>query len=76
MNTKSDDQFIVIEATIEVNNQEVDRNQVKNDEKLTTTDDTRRSSDLTVSQTIDHSTNIFLPNTERGYITKFEILLE
>ena len=41
MDTKSDEQFLAIEATIEVNNQEVDRNQVKNDEKLTTTDDTR-----------------------------------
>ena len=35
MDTKSDEQFLAIEATIESNNQEADNNQVKNDEKLT-----------------------------------------
>ena len=35
MDTKSDEQFLAIEATIEANTQEADRNQVKNDEKLT-----------------------------------------
>ena len=35
MDTKSDEQFLTIEATIESNNQEADKNQVKNDEKIT-----------------------------------------
>ena len=34
MDTKSDEQFLAIEATIEANKQEADRNQVKNDEEL------------------------------------------
>ena len=34
MDTKSDEQFLAIEATIESNKQESDRNQMKNDEKL------------------------------------------
>ena len=35
MDTKSDDQFLVIEATIEANKQESDKNHKKTDEKLT-----------------------------------------
>ena len=35
MDTKSDEQFLVIEATIESNKQEADKNQMKTDEKLT-----------------------------------------
>ena len=35
MDTKSGDQFLAIEATIEANKQEADGNQVKNYEKLT-----------------------------------------
>ena len=35
MDTKSDENSLVIEATIETNKQEADRNQVKTDEKLT-----------------------------------------
>ena len=35
MDTKSYGQFLAIESTIESNKQEADRNQVKNDEKLT-----------------------------------------
>ena len=34
MDTKSDEQFLAIEDTIEANNQEADKNQVKNDEKI------------------------------------------
>ena len=35
MDTKSDEQFLVIEATIESNKQEADKNQMKTDEKIT-----------------------------------------
>ena len=35
MDTKSDEQFLVIEATIDVNKHEDDKNQVKTVEKLT-----------------------------------------
>ena len=35
MDTKSDDQFIAIESTIEANKQDADKKQVKNYEKLT-----------------------------------------
>ena len=35
MDTNSDEKFLAIEATIESNKQKADRNQVKNDEKLT-----------------------------------------
>ena len=35
MDTKSDEQFLSIETTIESNKQEADKNQVKNDEKPT-----------------------------------------
>ena len=35
MDTKSDEQLLGIEATIESNTQEPDKNQVNNDEKLT-----------------------------------------
>ena len=35
MDTKSDEQFLVIEATIEANKQEADKNKINNDEKLT-----------------------------------------
>ena len=34
MDTKSDEQFLVIEATIESNNKESDKNQMKTDDKL------------------------------------------
>ena len=35
MDTKSNEQFLIIEATIEANNQEADEKQMKTDEKLT-----------------------------------------
>ena len=35
MDTKYDEQFLVIEATIEANNQKADKKQNKTDEKLT-----------------------------------------
>ena len=35
MDTKSDEQFLTVEATIKANKQEADRNQVKTDKKLT-----------------------------------------
>ena len=35
MDTKSDEQLLVIETTIGANNQETDKNQMRNDEKLT-----------------------------------------
>ena len=35
MDTKSDEQFLVIKATIETNKQEADKNHKKTDEKLT-----------------------------------------
>ena len=35
MYTKSDEQFLVIEATIEANNQESDKNHKNTDKKLT-----------------------------------------
>ena len=35
MDTKSDEQFLAIKATIETNKKEADNNQLKNDEKMT-----------------------------------------
>ena len=35
MDTKSDEQFLVIKATIETNKQEADQNHQNNDDKLT-----------------------------------------
>ena len=35
MYTESDEYFLVVEATIEANKQEADKNQLKTDEKLT-----------------------------------------
>ena len=35
MDTKSDEHFLIIQSTIEANNQEVDEKQMKTDEKLT-----------------------------------------
>ena len=35
MDTKSDEQFLVIEATIEYNKQDFDKNHKKTDEKIT-----------------------------------------
>ena len=42
MDTKSDEQFLVIEATIEANKQESDKNHKKIDEKLTLTKENQK----------------------------------
>ena len=52
MDNKSDEQFIAIEASIESNKQEADRNQVKNDEKLTKiTEDLQKLTTCMMDQT-------------------------
>ena len=51
MDTKSDEQFITIKATIEANRQEADRNQVKTDAKLTKiTEDLQKLTTLMIYQ--------------------------